>query len=88
MANAEQPTRQTRHMDTKAFAIQQWTKEQYLVLESINTKINAADHFSKALGRIKFYEQTDVIMGRRKPTWISKHEEKRRKCKEPKYSER
>ena len=74
MANAEQPTRRTRHVDTKAFAMQQWTKEQHLALESTNTKTNAADHFSKALGRIKFYEQTDVMMGRRKPTWMRKQD--------------
>ena len=66
MANAEQPTRRTRHMDTKMFAIQDWTKEEKLILKEVNTKDNAADHFTKALGRIKFYEQTDIIMGRKR----------------------
>ena len=63
MANAEQPTRQTRHMDTKTFALQDWTREEKLVLKEVNTKDNAADHFTKALGRIKFYKQTDMLMG-------------------------
>ena len=67
MANAEQPTRRTRHVDTKNFAIQQWTKEEQMILEPISTENNASDHFSKALGRTKFYEQTDIIMGRRRP---------------------
>ena len=67
MANAEQPTRRTRHMDTKNFAMQQWTKEEQMTLEPISTENNASDHFSKALGRTKFYEQTDIIMGRRQP---------------------
>ena len=67
MANAEQPTRQTRHMETKTFATQQWIREENMSLKAIGTQNNAADHFSKALGRIKFYEQTDLIMGRNKP---------------------
>ena len=67
MANAEQPTRRTRHMDTKNFAMQQWTKEEQMTLEPILTENNASDHFSKALGRTKFYEQTDATMGRRRP---------------------
>ena len=67
MANAEQPTRRTRHMDTKTFAIQQWVKEEHMTLQPVTTQNNAADHFSKALGRIKFYEQTDILMGRIKP---------------------
>jgi hypothetical protein len=42
----------------------------------IATANNISDAFTKALGRIKFYEQTDVIMGRRippyVPAWIKK----------------
>ena len=69
MANAEQPTRRTRHMDTKAFAIQDWIREEQMILRPIKTQNNISDHFTKALGRVKFYEQTDILMGRRKPTW-------------------
>lgn len=67
MANAEQPTRRTRHMDTKNFATQHWTKEEHVTLEPIATQDNASDHFSKALGRTKFCKQTDAMMGRREP---------------------
>ena len=67
MANAEQPTRRTGHMETKTFATQQWIREENMLLKAVGTQNNAADHFSKALGRIKFYEQTDLIMGRNKP---------------------
>jgi len=72
MANAEQPTRRTRHMDTKTFALQQWTKEEKMTLQPLNTQRNISDHFTKALGRIKFYEQTDIIMGQRRPTWTNR----------------
>jgi hypothetical protein len=74
MANAQQPTRRTRHMDTKYFALQDWVEHDQVELAQIGTANNISDAFTKALGRIKFYEQTDVIMGRRippyVPTWI------------------
>ena len=69
MATADQPTKRTRHMDTKLFVIQDWIKEEHISLESLRTQYNLGDQFTKALGRIKFYEQTDVIMGRRVPTY-------------------
>ena len=56
-------------MDTKAFAIQDWIREEQMILRPIKTQNNISDHFTKALGRVKFYEQTDILMGRRKPTW-------------------
>jgi hypothetical protein len=70
MANAQQPTRRTRHMDTKYFAIQDWVEHDQLDLTQIGTALNISDAFTKALGRIKFYEQTDVIMGRRIPPYV------------------
>ena len=54
-------------MEIKTFATQQWIREENMLLKAVGTQNNAADHFSKALGRIKFYEQTDLIMGRTKP---------------------
>ena len=74
MANAKQPTRQTRFMDTKAFAIQDWIREEQMILRPIKTQNNVSDHFTKALGRIKFYKQTDILMGRRKPAWTKEPE--------------
>ena len=56
MANAEQPTRRTRHMETKTFAVQQWIREENMLLKAIGTQNNAADHFSKAPGQTKFYK--------------------------------
>jgi hypothetical protein len=70
MANAQQPTRRTRHMDTKYFAIQDWVEHDQLDVTQIGTALNISDAFTKALGRIKFYEQTDVIMGRRTPPYV------------------
>jgi hypothetical protein len=74
MANAQQPTCRTRHMDTKYLALQDWVEHDQVELAQIRTANNIRDAFTKALGRIKFYEQTDVIMGQRiplyVPTWV------------------
>jgi hypothetical protein len=72
MANAQQPTRRTRHMDTKYFALQDWVDHDQIDVTQIGTANNISDAFTKALGRIKFYEQTDVIMGRRIPPYVPK----------------
>ena len=69
MATADQPTKRTKHMVTKLFVLQDWIKEEHISLESLRTQYNLGDQFTKALGRIKFYEQTDVIMGRRVPKY-------------------
>ena len=70
MVNAQQPTRRTRHMDTKYFALQDWVEHDQTDVTQIGTANNISDAFTKALGRIKFYEQTDVIMGRRIPPYV------------------
>ena len=69
MATVDQPTKRTRHMDTKLFIQQDWIKEEHISLESLRTQYNLGDQFTKALGLIKFYEQTDVIMGPRVPKY-------------------
>ena len=70
MANAERPTKRTRHMDTKVFVLQDWIMNQHLTMTTVKTDQNIADHFTKALGRVKFYEQTDILMGRHIPKYV------------------
>ena len=43
MANAQQPTKGTRHMDLKYFSLQEWVERDLLVLRRINTADNYAD---------------------------------------------
>jgi len=66
MATAEGPTKRTRHLDTKTFAIQQWVRGNLMNMGQVPTNSNIADHFTKALGRVKSYEQTGHIMGRQR----------------------
>ena len=56
-------------MDIKLFVLQDWIKEEHINIEALRTQYILGDQFTKALGRIKFYEQTDVIMGRRVPKY-------------------
>jgi hypothetical protein len=70
VANAQQPTRRTRHIDTKYVALQDWVQHDQIDVTQIGTANNISDAFTKALGRIKFYEQTDVIMGRQIPPYV------------------
>lgn len=69
MANSQQPTKRTRHVDIKQFIILQWTEDEKIKYQPIATKNNFSDTLTKPLGRIKFYEQTDILLGRRIPLY-------------------
>ena len=69
MVNAGQPTRRTRHMDKRHFAIQDWVEEDIILLEDIFTGGNSADSFTKALPRTAYHVHGDVIMGRIPPSY-------------------
>jgi hypothetical protein len=70
MANAQQPTRRTRHMDIKKFALLDWVEEDIMILQSIKTAENAADGMTKPLAKQLFYRHADTIMGRRVPQYV------------------
>ena len=71
MANAQQPTKRTRHMDIKTFALQEWCEQDLLILHKIHTQHNWADALTKAQGRILFYRHMHHIMGRLKPAYVT-----------------
>ena len=70
MANAQQPTRRTRHIDIKHFSILDWVERDLLILQAISTHDNAADAMTKCLPRILFYRHFDTYMGRRIPNYV------------------
>jgi hypothetical protein len=72
MANAQQPTRQTRHVDIKKFTLLDWVEQDLIILHPITTKDNAADTLTKSLGKQLLYRHCDTIMGRRVPTWTQR----------------
>ena len=69
MANAQRPTKRTRHMDLKYFGLQEWVERDLLVLRRINTADNYADALTKALGRTLFYRHMNFIMGQITPMY-------------------
>jgi deoxyuridine 5'-triphosphate nucleotidohydrolase len=72
MANAQKPTKRTRHMDIKVFALQDWVKRDLLNLQRINTSDNYSDAMTKSLGRTLFYRHMNFIMGRIVPAYAYK----------------
>ena len=73
MANSGQPTKRTRHMDSKHFAVQQWVEQDILSLKRINTADNESDLMTKNLGRFLFYRYTDYLMGKILPEYMRAH---------------
>ena len=71
MANSQQPTRRTRHVEMKHFVILQWTDDKFINFIDTKTDENYSDSLSKPTARTKFYEHTDIFMGRRRPTYTN-----------------
>ena len=69
MANAQQPTKRTRHMDIKTFILQHWVEQDLIRLKRINTTDNYSDVMTKATGRTLFYRHTNYILGKILPTY-------------------
>jgi KUP system potassium uptake protein len=74
MANAQQPTRRTRHMDIKHFSLLEWVEKDLILLKAISTHDNAADAMTKFLPRQLFFRHYDTYMGRRIPKYASAHQ--------------
>ncbi len=71
MANAQQPTRRTRHMDIKYFSLLDWVERDMTILQGISTHDNAADAMTKFLPQQLFYRHMDTYMGKRIPKHIT-----------------
>ena len=71
MANAQQASTRTRHIDIKHFALVDWVEQDMMILEDIPTAENSADSMTKATAKILFYRHMDRIMGRRKPHHVT-----------------
>jgi hypothetical protein len=55
----------------KHFIILQWTDDKSIAFVDTSTDENYSDSLSKPTGRTKFYEHTDVFMGRQKPAYTT-----------------
>lgn len=73
MANAQQPTRRTRHMDMRKFILKDWVQWDLLIFKRINTSDNYADSLTKPLTKDLHYRHNDYILGKKVPSYYMKH---------------
>ena len=72
MVDAQAPTKRTRHVDIRYFALLQWGTSGQLKATAIPTDANISDSLTKATGRIKFHQHADIFMGRSPPSYVPK----------------
>ena len=70
MAQSGQPTKRTKHIDIKYFAIQDWVDRDMITLKRIATTDNSADALTKQTQRTLFYRHTNHIMGKIVPDYV------------------
>ena len=70
MAQQRQPTKRTRHMEVKYFAVSDWVEKDLITVTTIPTAENVADVFTKQTPRILFYRHYDKLMGRVVPSYV------------------
>jgi hypothetical protein len=64
MANNVRPTDQTRHIDIRYFALQEWIHvDKDIILIHIPTILNSADALTKALAWLKHHRHMSRAMG-------------------------
>ena len=63
MANAQQPTRRTRHMDMKKFVLQDWVERDLLLFKRISSTDNYSDSLTKPMTKDLHYRHNDYTMG-------------------------
>ena len=76
MANAQQPTRRTRHMDIKKFIIQDWVQGDLLLLQRITSSNNYSNSLTKTMTKDLHYRHNDYLLGKTTPLY-AKHVQKR-----------
>ena len=70
MANAQKPTKSTRHLDIKYFSLQEWVKNDLIELKRISTHDNWSDAMlTKAQGRTLFHRHMNYILGKIVPNY-------------------
>ena len=68
MTQSQKPTKRTRHIDMRYFAVLDWVEQDLLSVKKISTHDNSADVLTKSLGRTLFYRHVDTLLEKRRPT--------------------
>lgn len=64
MGNAQQPTRRTKHMDLKKFALLDWVERDLLILKRIKTTDNYTDPLTKPMGKELHNRHNEYLLGK------------------------
>ena len=73
MVDAQAPTRRTRHVDIRYFALLQLSDTGQVKAQFIPTANNISDSLTKPTGRTKFHQHADLFMGRTPPVLCPIH---------------
>ena len=71
MANAGRPTKRTKHIDTRYFALQSWVEQDLVLLKSVPTSDNSSDALTKNVPRLLFNRHMDFILGKTIPEYAT-----------------
>ena len=71
MAQAQQPTKRTRHIDIKNFVLQDWCEQDLITIKRINTTDNSSDIMTNATARTTIYRHTEYIQGKIIPEYVT-----------------
>ena len=67
----QKPTKNTRHVDLRHFAVVDWVSQDLLIIKKISAHDNSSNTLTKSLGKTLFHRHTDMIMGNHRPTYNS-----------------
>jgi hypothetical protein len=73
MANAQETTSRTRHIDIWKFALEDWVEQDLMILATVKGADNCSDGMTKALAKILFYRHNATILGKRIPNHMQKY---------------
>ncbi len=70
MSRAAQPTKQSRHIEIRHYALNDWVERDLVSLEDCASGLNASDIATKQTGGILFARHLDNISGRLIPSYV------------------
>jgi hypothetical protein len=73
MASAAQPTKQSRHIDIREYALLDWVERDLIALEDVASGLNASDILTKQTGPLLFARHVDNLTGRLPPPYVLLH---------------
>lgn len=76
MANAQQTTARTRHIDIREFALVDWVEQDLMILATVKSADNGADGMTKALAKVLFQRHSATMLGKRIPKHMQRYQDK------------